>query len=214
MAILCAVMAATNGFLALVSILFYLDYRSRDRSRTGWEDGVLLTLNEHTRQIAVLQAAATLARSQPAIGLSRPFQPSPAQVATARAISSAPVSSETPAAMRARIVAAEDERDRKRELELAAAKEAAAQAPREGTYETPTLASIGTVLGWLSDLSSEDLARVDALADEIGLSREEMLGRLFGAGSATMSANDAPVTPDAPANDEPTVPPPSGRRRT
>jgi hypothetical protein len=67
MAILCAVMAATNGFLALVSILFYLDFRSRDRSRAGWENSVLLTLDEHTHQIAAL--TTTVSRQAPTPGL-------------------------------------------------------------------------------------------------------------------------------------------------
>jgi hypothetical protein len=75
----------------------------------------------------------------------------------------------------------------------------------------------GTPLENLARLTPDELARVDALAAERGISREAMIRLALVAGSVNAIANDSraagPTTPPSgPANDTP--PPPSGRRRS
>lgn len=67
----------------------------------------------------------------------------------------------------------------------------------------------GKVLERIARLSPEELARIDALAAERGITREAMMSLALAAGSGALSANDAaradsPTTPpERPANDAP-----------
>ncbi len=73
-----------------------------------------------------------------------------------------------------------------------------AEAFRKAHPSSPTLISPGTVLERLAGLSRDELARVDAVAEARGTSREEVIATSFAMGSAPLAANDA-LTPTAPA---------------